>query len=78
MPKAERKASHLVWSSQIHYSLDINQNKELYLAVVEALAKVLSCDPVKIGLESFGKLDGYLERQIRTWTKQYRKEFRLD
>lgn len=48
------------------------QRKEIYFAVVEALAKVHECDPVKIGLEKYGKLDGYLSRQIRTWTKQYR------
>ena len=48
------------------------QRKEIYFAVVEALAKVHECDPVKIGLEDYGKLDGYLARQIKTWTKQYR------
>ena len=49
-----------------------DQRKEIYFAVVEALAKVHECDPVKIGLEDYGKLDGYLARQIKTWTKQYR------
>ena len=51
------------------------QRKEIYFAVVEALAKVHNCDPLQIGLEKYGKLDGYLERQIKTWTKQYRSEF---
>ena len=31
-------------------------------AVVEALAKMHEADPTKIGLESYGKLDGYLKR----------------
>jgi len=48
------------------------QRKEIYLAVVEALAKMHEADPTKIGLESYGKLEGYLKRQINTWTKQYR------
>jgi len=31
-------------------------------AVVEALAKMHEADPTKIGLESYGKLEGYLKR----------------
>ena len=46
--------------------------KEIYNAVVEALAKVHSVDPVKAGLESFGKLDGFIARQVKTWGRQYK------
>ena len=37
-------------------------NIELKKAVVEALAKMHEADPTKIGLESYGKLEGYLKR----------------
>ena len=39
---------------------------KLIKAVVEALAKMHEADPTKIGLESYGKLEGYLKRN-ETW-----------
>ena len=35
---------------------------KLIKAVVEALAKMHEADPTNIGLESYGKLEGYLKR----------------
>ncbi|XP_075936715.1 acyl-CoA dehydrogenase family member 11 [Anarhichas minor] len=43
----------------------------LYVAAVEALAKLHSLDPASLNLEGYGKGSGYCKRQVSTWTKQY-------
>ncbi|XP_034003416.1 acyl-CoA dehydrogenase family member 11 [Trematomus bernacchii] len=43
----------------------------LYVAAVEALAKLHSLDLASLKLEGFGKGAGYCKRQVSTWTKQY-------
>ncbi|KAL3040384.1 hypothetical protein OYC64_011418 [Pagothenia borchgrevinki] len=43
----------------------------LYVAAVEALAKLHSLDLASLNLEGFGKGAGYCKRQVSTWTKQY-------
>lgn len=48
------------------------QRKDCYKAVIEALAAVHKVNPLEIGLKGYGKEKGYLARQVRTWTKQYR------
>ena len=40
-------------------------------AVNEALARLHSVDPAKIGLMDYGRFGNYFERQIVRWTKQY-------
>ncbi|XP_078101395.1 acyl-CoA dehydrogenase family member 11 [Sander vitreus] len=43
----------------------------LYVAAVEALAKLHSLDLASLNLEGYGKGSGYCKRQVSTWTKQY-------
>ncbi|KHL19548.1 aminoglycoside phosphotransferase (APT) family kinase protein [Mumia flava] len=38
--------------------------------LVDTLADLHAVDPASVGLEEFGRPDGYLERQVRRWTKQ--------
>ncbi|MBO1416831.1 phosphotransferase family protein [Streptomyces sp. FH025] len=38
--------------------------------LVETLAELHRIDPASVGLEDFGRPDGYLERQLRRWSKQ--------
>lgn len=38
--------------------------------LVDALVELHAIDPAESGLESFGKLTGYLERQLRRWNGQ--------
>lgn len=40
-------------------------------AMNTALATLHAVDPANAGLSDFGKAGGYLERQIRRWTRQY-------
>lgn len=45
--------------------------RESVFSAVETLAKLHSVEPLNIGLADYGKLTGYCQRQIRTWSKQY-------
>ncbi len=40
-------------------------------ALVDVLASIHSVDPIAVGLEDFGRPDGYLERQLRRWGQQW-------
>ena len=39
-------------------------------ALVDVLAALHRVDPAAVGLAEFGRPDGYLERQVRRWTRQ--------
>lgn len=39
-------------------------------ALVDVLAELHRVDPAAVGLAEFGRPEGYLERQVRRWTKQ--------
>ena len=44
----------------------------IYGAIIDALARLHSIDPVSVGLGDFGRPGNYFERQVRRWTQQYR------
>ncbi len=46
------------------------QIPQLSYRLVNTLGRLHATDPATIGLEDFGRPDGFLERQIRRWTKQ--------
>ncbi|MBO0607593.1 phosphotransferase family protein [Myceligenerans salitolerans] len=43
----------------------------LSLHLAEVLADLHTLDPAAVGLGGFGRPDGYLARQLRTWRRQY-------
>ena len=45
--------------------------RTLSLALAEVLAELHSLDPAQIGLDDFGRPDGFIERQLRRWATQY-------
>ncbi len=47
------------------------QRRAIGEGLVEVLAALHEVDPVAVGLEGFGRPDGYLERQVRRWGKQW-------
>ncbi|XP_037613330.1 acyl-CoA dehydrogenase family member 11 isoform X2 [Sebastes umbrosus] len=47
------------------------ERSALYVAAVEALAKLHSLDLASLNLNGYGKGSGYCKRQVSTWTKQY-------
>lgn len=46
------------------------QIPQLSYRLVNTLGRLHATDPADVGLEDFGRPDGFLERQIRRWTKQ--------
>ena len=40
-------------------------------ALVDALATLHAVDPASVGLADFGRPEGYLERQVKRWSKQW-------
>ncbi len=43
---------------------------EMGLAMVDGIAALAAIDPVAVGLEGFGRPEGYLERQVARWRSQ--------
>ena len=43
----------------------------VYAAMVEAIAKLHRVDFRAVGLEDYGRIGGYMARQVGRWTKQY-------
>ncbi|MFC7219342.1 phosphotransferase family protein [Streptomyces polyrhachis] len=46
------------------------RTRELVLGLVDTLVELHAVDPAAVGLADFGRPDGYLERQLRRWSKQ--------
>jgi aminoglycoside phosphotransferase (APT) family kinase protein len=44
----------------------------LFHAKIDVLSALAQLDPIALGLEGFGKPSGYIDRQLGTWTRQYR------
>lgn len=53
--------------------LDRDVRRTIYLSMVDILARLHTIDFQAIGLADFGKTTGYLERQVKRWTDQYRR-----
>ena len=51
---------------------EAGQRDKIYKNKVKILAELASLNLTKVGLEKFGRPQGYLERQINLWIKQYR------
>ncbi|KAM6423102.1 acyl-CoA dehydrogenase family member 10 isoform 1-T1 [Liasis olivaceus] len=52
--------------------LEPHQRMEVYTAMNSVLCKIHSVDIKAVGLEDYGKHGNYVQRQIQTWSKQYR------
>lgn len=48
-----------------------DERPEVGQSVVEILATLHSLDPAEIGLGNLGRPEGYLERQLHRWTRQF-------
>ncbi len=53
------------------YADEPAQRRLIGEALVGVLADLHAVDPDEVGLSSFGRPDGYLERQVRRWGKQW-------
>ena len=51
---------------------EVDQRDKIYRNKIKILADLASLNLKEVGLEKFGRPEGYLERQINLWIKQYR------
>jgi aminoglycoside phosphotransferase (APT) family kinase protein len=61
----------IFWSATLP-EVDAAQRRPIYEEMVRVQAALHSVDYKALGLESFGKSSGYVERQVSRWTQQYR------
>ncbi|XP_063000485.1 acyl-CoA dehydrogenase family member 10 [Elgaria multicarinata webbii] len=52
--------------------LEPGQRREIYAAMNRVLCQIHSVDLKVAGLEDYGKHGNYIQRQVQTWSKQYR------
>jgi aminoglycoside phosphotransferase (APT) family kinase protein len=55
-----------------------SERAALYDGMNDAIAKLHSVDVEVAGLSGYGRAEGFVQRQIRTWTAQYRASQTLD
>ena len=67
---SEYRQGVVVWD-RIPESMPKDCGIELGLATVEALADLHAVDPVAAGLSDLGRPEGYLERQVRGWSRRW-------
>lgn len=52
-------------------SLERAERIPVHYAAIDTLAKLHSVDVIAVGLDDFGKAEGYIARQVSRWSKQY-------
>jgi aminoglycoside phosphotransferase (APT) family kinase protein len=53
-------------------SLDKPDRTQLYDSMNRTVAELHSLDPSRLGLQSFGRPEGFMVRQVKLWSDQYR------
>ncbi|ANZ27313.1 acyl-CoA dehydrogenase [Rhodococcus sp. WB1] len=59
-------------------ALTADERRRLGFSLADTLAALHDIDPDAVGLGSFGRPDGYLERQLGRWAKQWEASRRVD
>lgn len=54
-------------------ALEPHERRELAETFVRTFAALHSVDPAAVGLADWGRPDGYLERQLRRWSRQWKQ-----
>jgi aminoglycoside phosphotransferase (APT) family kinase protein len=60
-----------VFRNQTLSSLTPAERRAVYFAMVDTLAKLHKVDFRAVGLEDYGRVGGYLSRQVTRWSQQY-------
>lgn len=61
----------IFWNVQLH-NLSPEERSAIYREFSRILAAIHAVDLEAVGLQSYGRPDGYVERQVERWTRQYR------
>jgi aminoglycoside phosphotransferase (APT) family kinase protein len=62
---------HVVTELPAGYAEEPEQRRAIGEGLVDVLADLHSVDHVAVGLEDFGRPEGFMARQVRRWTKQW-------
>lgn len=62
---------HVVTELPPGYADEPGQRREVADGLIDVLADLHTVDPAAVGLSGFGRPEGFLERQVRRWTKQW-------
>jgi len=65
------EAGRIFWRAALPEAAP-SERESLYLASIDAMARLHNVEPQCVGLGDYGRPGNYFERQIRLWTKQYR------
>jgi aminoglycoside phosphotransferase (APT) family kinase protein len=69
----ERMRGRVLTSGEHTAAFTDEQVRAASTALVEVLARLHAVDPAAVGLDDFGRPDGYLERQVRRWGQQWER-----
>jgi aminoglycoside phosphotransferase (APT) family kinase protein len=74
----DRVVGHIVRDTMPDgYATTDEERRAISYGLIDVLADLHAVDPAAVGLDSYGRPAGYLERQIRRWTSQW-EATRLD
>jgi aminoglycoside phosphotransferase (APT) family kinase protein len=62
---------HVVTELPPGYADEPDQRREIADGLIDVLGDLHGVDPAAVGLADFGRPEGFLERQVRRWTKQW-------
>jgi aminoglycoside phosphotransferase (APT) family kinase protein len=62
---------HVVTELPPGYADEPGQRRAVADGLMDVLADLHAVDPAAVGLSDFGRPEGFLERQVRRWTKQW-------
>lgn len=68
----EYVGGRIFWNVQLPEVETASERSAIYEELVRVLAAIHTVDLEATGLSDFGRPDGYVERQVHRWTKQYR------
>ncbi|MFE4002454.1 phosphotransferase family protein [Nocardioides sp. YIM B13467] len=68
----ERVRGHIIRNAlPTGYAATAEERERLGFAFIDTLAALHCVDPDQVGLAGYGRPDGYAERQVRRWTRQW-------
>lgn len=67
----EYLAGRIFWDPRLP-DLDRGERVAIYEELARVLAAIHLVDPAAVGLADYGRTGGYVARQLRRWTRQYR------
>ncbi|EYF04864.1 phosphotransferase family protein [Chondromyces apiculatus] len=61
----------IFWDPSLPEVKDAATRRAIYADFIRALAALHTVDPAAVGLGDYGKVGGFIERQVQRWSKQY-------